>query len=135
MYCCGKSVSKKKKIIRPQKAVFVRDYIEGQDGFKVLEYKQADLMRLKGCKSRHIYMFENFGKYKIDANDANCILDLHSSVFSEVKDAKGGNSKNNSRSKKDTSKLDKVDEPVCESGKQRVQGDGANLEQEKSTEV
>lgn len=136
MSCCGKSVNKKRKIIRPQKAVFVKGYIEGQDGFKVLEYKKADLMRVKGCKSRHIYMFENFGKYKMDTNDADCILSLHSSIFNEVKDGvKSGGRKNNSRSKKDSSKPDKSNESVHDSGEQRVQGNGANLEQKESTGV
>ena len=82
MVCCGR-VSKNKNTIVPENEI-VESYVEGVDGFVEIEYLQADLLRVKGCESGHIYLFSDFVQTVIDANDASCLFDRYPGLFNEV---------------------------------------------------
>ena len=85
MVCCQNRIARKKKVAHPVKNI-VAGYSEGQDGFVTLRYLQNELRRIKGCQSRHIFLFSDSREYKVDANDAMCLLDVYPNLFEEVID-------------------------------------------------
>ena len=82
MACCSKTKRIKKTVVPVSKSVI--SYVEGQDGYVTINYLDSEQIRIKGCKSRHIYLFANYGQYKIDSNDASCLFDSKPGLFEEV---------------------------------------------------
>lgn len=82
MPCCNK-IRKKKIVIGPERNI-VEFYKEGQDGWATINYLDENVLRIKGCKSGHIYLFGGYGQYKIDSNDADCLFDSKPGLFEEV---------------------------------------------------
>lgn len=136
MACCAKKMTKKKNTIKPSNNIVVSSYKEGDDGFVTLEYLQEDVLRIKGCKTKHVFLFANFGKYKVDKNDAVCLLEKHPSRFNEVKiSVKSDNRKSKRKSPKNPAGTNEGDEALHESGEQGIQGNYQDVEVTQSPEL
>lgn len=82
MACCGKVKRTKKTVVLVSESAI--SYVEGQDGYITVNYLDSEQIRIKGCKSRHVYLFADYGQYKIDSNDASCLFDSKPGLFEEV---------------------------------------------------
>lgn len=69
-----KDRSKKRKVILPKEKV-IDSYNEGDDGWAEVEYIGKSLLRIRGCESRHIFLFNAGDVREVDVNDALCLDD------------------------------------------------------------
>jgi hypothetical protein len=91
MACCGgKKIRHNKIVVVPEVNVTTDNYKEGQNGYTQILFTYDTDLRMRGCKSGHIYWFSPGREYNIDSNDAKCFLQkdyierVASEDFSEI---------------------------------------------------
>ena len=69
-----KDNSKGRKVILPEGEV-VNSYNEFDDGAITVKYTGDSLLRIRGCKSRHLFLFNPDSEREVDLNDAHCFAE------------------------------------------------------------
>ena len=69
-----KDNSKRRKVILPEGEV-VDSYNEFDDGALTVLYTGDSLLRIRGCKSRHLFLFNPGSEREVDRNDAHCFAE------------------------------------------------------------
>lgn len=103
---------KKRKVILPE-GEMMKSYNEFDDGALTVVYTGDSLLRVRGCKSRHLFLFNPGSEREVDVNDAHCFDEREDFYIVESED-----SEDEIEPEENSTEREEEDEPIYENGEE-----------------